>query len=65
VTAIQRDEFRVPAAVADRRHMRLVELIEARDGAGAEDFWRSYLSIVGERLFGRRDRGPTVLDLLT
>ena len=45
-----------------RSQRRLVELIEAGDGAAAEDHWRSHMAVVGKVLLG--SRATTVIDLL-
>lgn len=45
-----------------RSQERLVELIRAGDGPGAEDHWRAHLAVVGRVLLG--DQGDRVIDLL-
>jgi GntR family transcriptional repressor for pyruvate dehydrogenase complex len=66
VTAVSRTGPR-PDSVATRRRgirsqERLVELIEAGDGGGAEEHWRSHMAAVGKVMLGQSAK--TVVDLL-
>ena len=45
-----------------RSQLRLLELLEAGDGAAAEDFWRSHMAVVGKVMLGQG--ASTVVDLL-
>jgi GntR family transcriptional regulator, transcriptional repressor for pyruvate dehydrogenase complex len=45
-----------------RSQERLLELIEAGDGAAAEDHWRSHMQVVGKVMLGQE--ASTVVDLL-
>ncbi|HTR70169.1 MAG TPA: FCD domain-containing protein [Mycobacteriales bacterium] len=45
-----------------RSQRRLIELIEAGDGLGAEDHWRSHMQVVGKVMLGQD--AATVVDLL-
>lgn len=45
-----------------RSQQRLLELIEAGDGEGAEEHWRSHMQIVGRVMLGQE--AATVVDLL-
>jgi GntR family transcriptional repressor for pyruvate dehydrogenase complex len=45
-----------------RSQRRLLELIEARDGAAAEEHWRSHMAIVGKVMLGQE--ATTVIDVM-
>jgi DNA-binding FadR family transcriptional regulator len=45
-----------------RSQIRLLELIEAGDEAGAEGHWRTHMGVVGKVMLGQRAK--TVIDLL-
>jgi GntR family transcriptional repressor for pyruvate dehydrogenase complex len=45
-----------------RSQRRLLELLEAGDGAAAEEFWRSHMAVVGKVMLGQE--ASTVVDLL-
>ena len=45
-----------------RSQRRLVELIDAGDGAAAEEHWRSHMAVVGRVMLGQQ--ASTVVDLL-
>ena len=45
-----------------RSQRRLLELLEAGDGAAAEEFWRSHMAVVGRVMLGQE--ASTVVDLL-
>jgi GntR family transcriptional repressor for pyruvate dehydrogenase complex len=46
-----------------RAHLKLVELIEAGDGPGAEQFWRSHMEIAGQVLL-RNVGSKMIVDLM-
>jgi DNA-binding FadR family transcriptional regulator len=48
---------------AYRAHMRLVDLIEAGNGAAAEKFWTRHMVEAGRRLFGEAEE-LTIVELL-
>jgi GntR family transcriptional repressor for pyruvate dehydrogenase complex len=45
-----------------RSQLRLLELLEAGDGAAAEEFWRGHMGVVGRVMLGQES--STVVDLL-
>lgn len=45
-----------------RAHRRLLELLEAGEGAEAEEFWRGHMAVVGRVMLGQE--ASTVVDLL-
>ena len=45
-----------------RSQERLLELLEAGDGAAAEEHWRSHMQVVGRVMLGQQ--ASTVVDLL-
>ena len=67
-TAVSRTSDRLQTAAdfrkAIRAYRKLVSLVEAKDVAGAEQYWRTRMEIVGRRLL--RDSGSTaVVDLFS
>jgi GntR family transcriptional repressor for pyruvate dehydrogenase complex len=52
----------MPAAMSHRTQMRLISLIEAKDGRGAEATWRTHLEGIQQRLIARPE-GLTTLNL--
>lgn len=54
-----RDVRRADNIKALKGHMKLVSLIEAKDGAGAEAFWRKHMDVAGQMLL--RDLGKTTV----
>jgi DNA-binding FadR family transcriptional regulator len=66
VTAVSQADD-VPGSVSTRRRgirsqRRLLELLEAGDGAAAEEFWRAHMAVVGRVMLGQD--ASTVVDLL-
>ena len=65
VTAVSRADDPVGSLSVRRRGIRsqerLLDLIEAGDGAGAEEHWRSHMQVVGRVLLGQD--AATVVDL--
>jgi GntR family transcriptional regulator, transcriptional repressor for pyruvate dehydrogenase complex len=66
VTAVSRDDDVMGSLSVRRRGIRsqerLLELIEAGDGAGAEEHWRSHMQVVGKVMLGQQ--ASTVVDLM-
>jgi DNA-binding FadR family transcriptional regulator len=66
VTAVSRTDDVVGSLSVRRRGLRsqarLLELIEAGDGDGAEEHWRTHMQVVGRVMLGQR--ASTVVDLL-
>ena len=67
VTAVSQDDAPGRDSTATRRRgvrsqERLATLIEAGDGAGAEEHWRTHMSVVGRVMLGQKAK--TVIDLL-
>jgi DNA-binding FadR family transcriptional regulator len=66
VTAVSRTDDVVGSRSVRRRGLRsqerLLELIDAGDGDGAEEHWRAHMQVVGKVMLGRR--ASTVVDLL-
>ena len=66
VTAVSRAGDVAGSLSTRRRGIRsqehLLELIEAGDGAGAEDHWRAHMQVVGRVMLGQQ--AATVVDLL-
>lgn len=66
VTAVSRADNGVGSVAVRRRGIRsqyrLTELIEAGDGAAAEEHWRAHMAVVGHVLLGQE--ASTVVDLL-
>jgi GntR family transcriptional regulator, transcriptional repressor for pyruvate dehydrogenase complex len=66
VTAVSRTDNTVGSLTVRRRGMRsqerLLDLIEAGNGAAAEEHWRSHMQVVGRVMLGQR--ASTVVDLL-
>jgi GntR family transcriptional repressor for pyruvate dehydrogenase complex len=66
VTAVSRADDAVGSLSVRQRGIRsqerLVDLLEAGDGAGAEEHWRSHMQVVGRVLLGQE--AATVIDLL-
>jgi GntR family transcriptional regulator, transcriptional repressor for pyruvate dehydrogenase complex len=66
VTAVSQDGDIVGSLSTRRRGIRsqerLLELLEAGDGVGAEDHWRSHMQVVGRVMIGQQ--ASTVVDLL-
>jgi DNA-binding GntR family transcriptional regulator len=66
VTAVSQSAD-VAGSVATRRRgirsqERLLELLDAGDGVGAEEHWRSHMQVVGRVMLGQE--AATVIDLL-
>jgi len=57
------DVLRAQIRRAYRAHGHLVELVEAKDGDGAERYWREHMEAAG-KLMLRDGRGNAVIDLL-
>lgn len=66
VTAVSRGEDVLGSMSVRRRGLRsqerLLDLIEAGDGAAAEEHWRSHMHVAGKVMLGQR--AATVVDLL-
>jgi DNA-binding FadR family transcriptional regulator len=66
VTAVSRTDDRVGSTATRQRGIksqeRLLELLEAGDGPGAEDHWRAHMAVVGRVMLGQE--ATTVVDLL-
>ena len=66
VTAVSRADDVVGSLSIRQRGIgaqrRLLELLEAGDGAAAEEFWRSHMAVVGKVMLGQD--AATVVDLL-
>jgi DNA-binding FadR family transcriptional regulator len=66
VTAVSRTDDRLGSTATRRRGIksqeRLLELLDAGDGPGAEDHWRTHMAVVGRVMLGQEAR--TVVDLL-
>jgi DNA-binding FadR family transcriptional regulator len=66
VTAVSQADDAVGSLSVRRRGIRsqerLVDLLEAGDGAAAEEHWRSHMAVVGKVLLGQQ--ASTVVDLL-
>jgi DNA-binding FadR family transcriptional regulator len=66
VTAVSQADDAVGSLSTRRRGIRsqerLVDLLEAGDGAAAEEHWRSHMAVVGKVLLGQQ--ASTVVDLL-
>jgi DNA-binding FadR family transcriptional regulator len=66
VTAVSRGDDVVGSLAVRRRGLRsqarLLELIEAGDGTGAEEHWHTHMQVVGKVMLGQR--ASTVVDLL-
>jgi DNA-binding FadR family transcriptional regulator len=66
VTAVSQADDTVGSLSTRRRGIRsqerLVDLLEAGDGAAAEEHWRSHMAVVGKVLLGQQ--ASTVVDLL-
>jgi GntR family transcriptional regulator, transcriptional repressor for pyruvate dehydrogenase complex len=66
VTAVSRDDDVMGSLSVRRRGIRsqerLLELIQAGDGAGAEEHWRSHMQVVGKVMLGQQ--ASTVVDLM-
>ena len=66
VTVVSRDQDVVRSIAVRRRGIRsqerLLELIEAGDGAVVEDHWRAHMQVVGRVMLGQK--AATVVDLL-
>ena len=67
VTAVSQADDRVGSVATRRRGIksqeRLADLIEQGDAAGAEEHWRSHMTVVSRVVLGQ-NAGTTVIDLL-
>jgi GntR family transcriptional repressor for pyruvate dehydrogenase complex len=65
--ALSRTYSRPDTPAAQRRavksYTKLVDLVEARDGDGAEKHWRAHMQVAGKLLFDTETETSTVLDL--
>jgi DNA-binding GntR family transcriptional regulator len=66
VTAVSRADDVVGSVPVRRRGIRsqerLLDLVEAGDGAAAEEHWRAHMQVVGRVMLGQES--STVVDLL-
>ena len=66
VTTVSRADDVVGSLSVRRRGLRsqarLIDLIDAGDGTGAEEHWRAHMQVVGRVMLGQR--AATVVDLL-